>query len=341
MAEKDFREKKFEDFDDVFCDIINVLLFKGKQVVLESELESGMARSAYKVEDLFEEQERDVKKYWKNGHVRLAIFGLENQTGVDPDFIFRDFGYDGAEYRDQVRRRNEIRRKNARLLKEMGEEARPLLMPIPDFYPVVTLVLYFGDTHWQDSINLKDHLVIPEGLEDYVSDYKANLFEIAFLTPEQVKLFKSDFRFVAEYFVASRMRKEGETPVFSLTVEHLEHVAEFIELMNAITNSRRFSALPKLIKEHGGDTMMTILFDEAEARGKAIGKAIGEANGEVKGRANKLAEIIKKKIVRKKSFDQIVDECESTPEEVRPVYDSIMAEMTAQEVQDASKVLTE
>ena len=38
----------------------------------------------------------------------------------------------------------------------------------------------------------------------------------------------------------------------------------------------------------GGDTMMTILFDEAEARGKAIGKAIGEANGEVKGRANKL-----------------------------------------------------
>ena len=29
MAEKDFREKKLEDFDDVFADIINVLLFHG------------------------------------------------------------------------------------------------------------------------------------------------------------------------------------------------------------------------------------------------------------------------------------------------------------------------
>ena len=75
--------------------------------------------------------------------------------------------------------------------------------------------------------------------------------------------------------------------------------------------------------------MMTILFDEAETRGEA------------KGRANILAELIKKKIARRKSFDQIVDECESTPEEVRPVYDSIMAEMTAQKVQDVSKILTE
>jgi len=107
LAEKDFREKRLEDFDDVFADIINGLLFHGEKRVLENELESGMPRSAYKVEEKFEEQERDVRKFWKNGQVRLAVLGLENQTGEDPDFIFRDFGYDGAEYRDQVRRRNE------------------------------------------------------------------------------------------------------------------------------------------------------------------------------------------------------------------------------------------
>lgn len=113
MAEKDFRENLFEDFDDVFADIINGLIFSGEMRVEEEDLESGMRRSAYKVEEEFEEQERDVKKYWKSGRVRIAVFGLENQTGEDPDFIFRDFGYDGAEYRDQVRRRNDIRRKNA------------------------------------------------------------------------------------------------------------------------------------------------------------------------------------------------------------------------------------
>jgi len=280
LAEKDFREKRFEDFDDVFADIINGLIFNGETRVDENDLESGMSRSAYKVEEEFEEQERDVKKFWKSGSIRLAVFGLENQTGEDPDYIFRDFGYDGAEYRDQVRRRNEIRRKNAKMKKE-DPEAK--LLPVPEFYPVVTLVLYFGDTHWKGSLNLKDHLKIPAGLEDYVSDYHANLFEIAFLSEEQVMRFKSDFRYVAEFFVATRMRKEGKDPVFTVTPAHLIHVEEFIELMNAITKSRKFSDLPKLIKERGNESMYTILFDEAEERGEKRGERRGERRGEIIG----------------------------------------------------------
>lgn len=274
MAEKDFREKRFEDFDDVFADIINVLLFHGEKRVREDELESGITRSGYKVEDRFAEQERDVKKYWRRGQIHLAVYGLENQTGEDPDYIFRDFGYDGAEYRDQVRRRNEIRRKNAKLLQNAQDQS-PAAEPIPDFYPVITLVLYFGDTRWKSSLSLKDHLKIPEGLEDYVADYRANLFEIAFLPDEQVQRFQSDFRYVAEYFVATRKRKEGLEPTFSVTLEHMKHVEEFIELMNAITNSNRFSTIPNVIQERGEGTMLTILFDEAEARGISIGETKG------------------------------------------------------------------
>ena len=146
-----------------------------------------------------------------------------------------------------------------------------VLEPLPDFYPVVTLVLYFGDTHWNRSLHLKNQLKIPDGLEGYVSDYEAHVFEISFLSDEQVKLFRSDFRFVAEYFVASRKRKEGLATEFNITVDHLRYVEEFIELMNALTSSDRFSALPKLIIDRGGDSMMTILFDEAEARGEIKG----------------------------------------------------------------------
>ena len=102
-------------------------------------------------------------------------------------------------------------------------------------------------------------------------------------------MFKSDFRFVAEYFVGTRKKREGQEPEFTLTIEHLKHVEEFTELMNALTKSDRFSELPRLVNEHGGDTMMTILFDEAEARGKAIGEAIGEARGE-----NRLASLMQK-----------------------------------------------
>ena len=269
MAETDFREKKLEDFDDVFADIINGLLFQGEKRVLENELESTMLRSAYKIKDKFEEQERDVKKFWKRGQIRLAIFGLENQTGEDPDYIFRDFGYEGADYRDQVRRRNEVRRKNAMAVKQEGTKAK--LEPLPDFYPVITLVLYFGDARWKKSVHLKDHMKIPEGLEQYVSDYRANVFEIAFLEDEQVQRFTSDFRYVAEYFVANRMRKEGLEPQYTITLEHLKHVEEYAELMNAITNSDRFSQIPKIAKERGDKNMYTLMFDEVEAKGKIEG----------------------------------------------------------------------
>ena len=58
-----------------------------------------------------------------------------------------------------------------------------------------------------------------------------------------------------------------------------------MELMNAVTNSRRFSELPTLIKERGEKTMWTILFDEAEERGEKRGIEIGEKKGEIKGSA--------------------------------------------------------
>ena len=50
-------------------------------------------------------------------------------------------------------------------------------------------------------------LDVPEILKPYVTDVKVNLFEIAYLTWEQVNLFRSDFREVARYFV--QMREDG------------------------------------------------------------------------------------------------------------------------------------
>ena len=92
--------------------------------------------------------------------------------------------YDGAEYR-------------AQLLKG-GQKER---------YLVVTLVLYFGyDRHWSYSTGLRDRLQIPDGFKTYVSEYQINLLEIAYLTDEQLEMFESDFRIVADYFVQKKRR---------------------------------------------------------------------------------------------------------------------------------------
>ncbi len=39
MGQKDITEKKLEDYNDVFSDILNTLLFDGEHIVSENDLE--------------------------------------------------------------------------------------------------------------------------------------------------------------------------------------------------------------------------------------------------------------------------------------------------------------
>ena len=69
MLDYDVAEKLLEDYNDVFADIVNTLLFDGNERVKEDSLEDSKINSAYKAEDgKLHEQERDVSKYWKEGN---------------------------------------------------------------------------------------------------------------------------------------------------------------------------------------------------------------------------------------------------------------------------------
>ena len=83
MGEKDIAEKHLEDLNDVFADIVNVLLFNGLRLMNENELEVDVKDSQFKSDGKLHEQERDVSKLWKNGKVRISIIGFENQTVQD------------------------------------------------------------------------------------------------------------------------------------------------------------------------------------------------------------------------------------------------------------------
>ncbi|MBQ8912494.1 MAG: Rpn family recombination-promoting nuclease/putative transposase, partial [Lachnospiraceae bacterium] len=147
MAEKDIAEKLLEDYNDVFADIVNVLLFDGQERVNPESLTNTKDKSQYKADDsTLHEQERDVSKFWSEGKIRIALYGLENQTDVDNDMPFRVIGYDGAAYKSET----------------LDEELK-------ERYPVVTLVLYFGEKRWK-RFSLYDCLDIPEYLKPYVSD---------------------------------------------------------------------------------------------------------------------------------------------------------------------------
>ena len=270
MAEKDIAEKTLEAYNDVFADIINVLLFDGKQHIREEELEEESPNSSYKADGKLHAQERDVAKYWRKGLVRIALYGLENQTEIDYDMPLRLFSYDGAAYRGQLL----ADKKN----KEKAGKTAPR-------YPVVTLVLYFGyRKHWKVPRTLYECLTIPEEIKPYVNDYRMNLYEIAYLSDEQVQKFTSDFKIVADYFVQMRKNKDYTAPEATI-----KHVHELLQLMAVMTKDNRFEDVYSPDME-GGDINMCEVLDKIENRGIKKGIAQGMTQGIAQGMTQGIAQ---------------------------------------------------
>ena len=217
MGQKDITEKLLEDYNDVFADIINGLIFNGEQRILPESLENTQVHSQYKAEDgKVHELERDIAKYWKDKKVELAICGIENQSSVEKNMPFRIVGYDGASYRSQLL-----------------EERKEIL-------PVMTIVLYFGtNRHWYGKKNIKGLMKIPEELNDYINDYEMKVFEIAWLTEAEIDRFHSDFKIVANFFVQKRKNKNyiPDDPT------EIRHVDEVLKLLQVMTGDERYQMI--------------------------------------------------------------------------------------------------
>lgn len=258
MAEKDIAEKTLEAYNDVFADIINVLLFNGEQQVKEDELEEESPNSSYKADGKLHAQERDVAKYWNKGLVRIALYGLENQTDIDSDMPLRLFSYDGAAYRGQLLTDKEMKEKTGKTAPR---------------YPVVTLVLYFGyQKYWKTPKTLYDCLNIPEKIKPYVNDYRMNLYEIAYLSDEQVQMFTSDFKIVADYFTQMRKNRSYTAPGTTI-----KHVHELLQLMSVMTRDNRFEDVYSPDMERRPTNMCEVL-ERVENRGIQKGIVQGEDN---------------------------------------------------------------
>lgn len=275
MAEQDITEKNLEALNDVFADIVNVLLFDGRPVIKEDELEPAVTRSMIKADDKLHEQERDVSKFWKNGEIRISLLGFENQTKKDAKIPLRVISYDGAAYKQQLLDKTQKKQ-----------------------YPVVTLVLYFGTkTKWKKHRCLLDCFTVPKELEPYVSDYKINVFEIAWLSDETIAKFKSDFRIVAEFFRAKRKKVD-----FEGTKEDIDHIDETLKLLAALT----------------GDVSFETVYNEKKNKTRTGGNEMDEVLERIfnKGRRKEAEEAAKKLYKNGASIDLLVKSLDLTKEEI-------------------------
>ena len=285
MAEKDMTEKTLEAYNDVFADLLNVLLFGGRRIVKEEDLEDETPRSMYKADGKLHEEERDIAKRWKDCGVRIALFGIENQTEPEGNMPIRVIGYDGAAYRSQL-----LRHKKAEDDGGTAAAADPVsadgtadgvtvtgLQEKPEkYYPVVTLVLYLGfKKHWNKPLTLYDCFQIPDDLKPYVNDYRINLFEIAWLSDEQLGMFTSDFKYLADYCVQMRKQNDYEKPSETIAapdMDTIKHYDELFKLFTVMTGDPRFEETANEVRKEGGPRTMCEVLDRIETRGEQKGR---------------------------------------------------------------------
>ena len=237
---------------------------------------------------------------WKRTRwVYFACLGIENQTDSDADMPLRVISYDGAEYRAQLIRDicsqdggdgDIISTKKRRDIKR---------------YPVVTLVLYFGyEKPWSSSKSLLDRLTVSDALKPYVQDYRINVFEIAYLTPEQVKLFQSDFRIVADYFVQKRLNHE-----YKPSPQKMKHVHAVLQMMSIMTGDHRFEYAynDSIWKE---ELNMCEVLDRVEKKGYDAGRIAGKIDVFYHELGMSVSEIAEKLSITESEVQKILDESE-------------------------------
>ena len=193
---------------------------------------------------------------------------MENQSDIFKFMPLRVIGYDGAAYRAQLLKNNAKSGKG-----NSNGKQQISFTPVP----IITIVLYFGNKRWRHYKRLKDVVAVPDKLKPYFSDYKINIFEIAWLTEKQISRFTSDFKVVANLFVKKRIDPNYEPD----DLTEIKHVDEVLKLIAAMSGDDRY--IHVINSKKGKVRNMCEVAERLEKRGieKGIQQGIDEKGVQV------------------------------------------------------------
>ena len=241
MAQTDLTEKNLEFYPDVFADLINALLYKGRPILDPATLQPAPTETLYpgSAEHL-RNQFQDVSKYEMTDNTIKIQYTIENETKAPRKMILRKAGYEGALYRNQVEQKNS--------------------------FPVISLVLYWGNKKWTPPQNIHQFFSksnIPAEAYSYIDNPQLHFFEMARLPDGIRRLFKSDMRIVVDFLA----EKSNYVP----TEQKIQHLETLLFLLKVITGDDRYEEiLPVLIQQEKekGEVTMCELLDKYENIGE-------------------------------------------------------------------------
>lgn len=251
---KDVTQKNLEGFPDVAADILNVLIYGGKQVVKARCLYPAPTETEYAAPgSVLRDQLEDVSKYEVHEGKIQVQYLLANQSGTDGGMILRKAGYVGAIYREQYDGK------------------------VKDRFPVVSLLLYWGEERWRTACSIRELFRGKElslKLWKLVDDCKLHVFEMRNLPPEVRELFTSDMRLVVDYLA------EGDGFRSDRPVVHKEALVRLLRALGGDTNVEDTAQIlaEMNVKEEDKITMCE-LFDQYTRRGRKEGREEGMRAG--------------------------------------------------------------
>ena len=165
-----------------FADLFNAIVFQGEQVVLPEELELTETETDLLLKEKSGtikevQRHRDIAMRWKKG-AQFVLLACENQQRVHYAMPIRNMLYDSLSYTAQVKQMHPKKRE-----KLSRDEFLSKFSKTDKIYPVITLVLYYGENPWDGGLDLygmfQSEQLLREKriLQQYIPNYKINLVE--------------------------------------------------------------------------------------------------------------------------------------------------------------------
>ena len=179
MGTKDVCQNSYLDDPVRFADQVNGALFGGRQVVMAEELEEADPVAGYQRKESGGRKSyramTDKTYLWKEKLVRIIT--VENQNYVDYRMVLRNMLSESIGYQKQWRRLR-ARHEQRDDLTDSTDEYLSGMKKDEKFFPIITLVVYFGTEHtWDGAKSLHELLYLDDEMKPYVSDYKLNLYD--------------------------------------------------------------------------------------------------------------------------------------------------------------------
>lgn len=284
MGNKNAVSKDYLSDPERFAQIFNNTVFGGTKLIcpdrlreLDPEELTFWHSQTKKMKSL--EKYRDILRIYDD-QALLILLGIENQSDIHYAMPLRQMMYDVLNYE---RQRAALERKHRKAHDLSGSEFTSGISKKDRLIPVLSLVVYWGDSPWDGPKTLHEMLDIPPNFQQYksmIGDYRIHLLDVH--TMKNLDSYSGELKALLG-FVRYQTDQAGLKNFINQNTKLLNHVSP--ETVRAISILGNSSELCQFLKEEANEEVVDMCqalqewMMEERMEGHAEGHAEGIAQG--------------------------------------------------------------